>query len=53
MNKKDTLVRVYPGIRKDQKKFLREEAKRQKVGDGEMHRIVIDYYKNNHKANDK
>lgn len=53
MNKKDNLVRIYPGVRRDQKKFLQEEAKRRKVGEGEMHRIVIDYYKANYKQNDK
>lgn len=44
---KDNLIRIYPGVRKDQKKFIKEESKKKKVGEGEMVRICIDYYKNN------
>lgn len=44
MSKEETLVRVYPGVRRDQKKLIKDEAKKKKVGEGEMHRIIIDYY---------
>lgn len=44
MIKKETMVRINSRVRKDQFKFIREEAKKQKVGEGEMHRIIIDYY---------
>lgn len=40
----EKLVRIYPGVRPDQKKSIKEEAKKKKVGDGKMHRIIIDYY---------
>lgn len=49
MDNKNTLVRVYPGVRRDQKKFIKDEAKKKKVGEGEMHRIIIDYYINKNK----
>jgi len=49
MDNKNTLVRVYPGVRRDQKKFIKDEAKKKKVGEGEMHRIIIDYYIKNNK----
>jgi len=49
MENKNTLVRIYPGVRRDQKKFIKDEAKKLKVGEGEMHRIIIDYYIKNKK----
>jgi hypothetical protein len=46
---KNTLVRVYPGVRRDQAKAIKQEAEKLKVGNGEMHRIIIDYYFKNKK----
>jgi len=49
MENKNTLVRIYPGVRRDQKKFIKDEAKKKKVGEGELHRVIIDYYIDKHK----
>jgi len=46
---KDTMQRINSRVRKDQFKSIRTEAKKKKVGEGEMHRIIIDYYFSNHK----
>lgn len=43
------LLRMNSRIRKDQKKYIRDIAKSKKVGDGVIHREIIDYYINNHK----
>jgi len=43
-SKKDTMQRINSRVRRDQFKSVRAEAKKLKVGEGEMHRIIIDYY---------
>lgn len=48
MIKKEKFVRIYPGVRPDQDEFAKAEAKKLKVGQGEMHRIIIDFYITNH-----
>lgn len=49
MNKKETLVRAYHGVRRDQQKSIKDEAKKLKVGEGETYRVIIDYYFKNRK----
>ncbi len=38
------LERINSRVRPDQKKFIKKEAKRLKVGEGALHRAIIDYY---------
>ncbi len=40
----EPLVRIYPGVRKDQKEFLEKESVKQKKGHAEFVRYVIDFY---------
>lgn len=48
MKKKiEELVRINSRVRPDQHKFIKKTAKRMKIGEGELHRIIIDDYKNN------
>ena len=48
-NKKEGMKRINSRVRKDQFNFIRVEAKKKKVGEGEMHRIIIDEYITNNK----
>ena len=43
------MIRFNARVRRDQFEFVRKEAKIQKVGEGEMQRIIIDYYIKNKK----
>lgn len=54
VKKIETLVRVNSRVRKDQKQYLKDEAKRRStkenpVGEAEVHREALDFYINNHK----
>lgn len=42
--KKETLIRINSRITKEQKLFLKNEAKRLNVGEGELHRRIVDFY---------
>lgn len=47
--KDETFERIYPGIRKDQKAFLKKEGKALKLKDGELVRFILDEYIKNKK----
>jgi hypothetical protein len=42
--KKETLVRINTRIPKEQKKWIKDEAKKRDIGEGDLHRIIIRYY---------
>lgn len=44
----ETLVRINSRITKEQHKFAKLEAKRLKIKEGNMHRIIFDFYIKNH-----
>lgn len=44
---KEKMVRMNSNIRPDQYQFVKEEAKKRKMHDGELHREIIDAYINN------
>jgi DNA replication initiation complex subunit (GINS family) len=46
---KGAMFRLHTRIRHEQSEFIKKEAVRKAISDGEMHRIVIDYYMANHK----
>ncbi len=49
--KKEKMVRMNSNIRPDQKEFVKKEAKKifkQELHEGELHRLIIDEYINNH-----
>jgi len=47
MKKPTNLVRIYPGIREDQKEFIKKESKKENMGHGEFIRHMIDTYQHN------
>lgn len=49
MIKKEILLRINSRITPEQKKFLKTEAKRLKIGEGELHRNIVAFYMNSHK----
>ena len=38
------LERINSRVRPDQRKFIKKEAKKLKIGEGTLHRIIIDYF---------
>jgi len=49
MKEKVSTVRVNSRILTHQKEFIKKESKRMKIGEGELHRIIIETYINNKK----
>jgi hypothetical protein len=49
LTKKEILTRINSRVRADQKKFLKAEAKRLKIGEGELHRKIVDFYMSKNK----
>ena len=41
---KKTTVRINSRVTPAQKQFLKTEAKRLKIGEGELHRRIVDFY---------
>jgi len=48
---KETLVRINSRITPEQHKFTKAEAKKLKISEGQMHRVVFDFYIKNHNKN--
>ena len=46
---KDTFIRINSRVTREQKKFLKIEAKRLKIKEGELHRRIVDFYISNNK----
>lgn len=46
---KEVFERINSRIRKDQIKFIKGRAKKLNVSEGEMHRIIVDFYMVNEK----
>jgi hypothetical protein len=46
--KKDILPRINSRVSKEQLAFIKREARKLKIGEGEFHRIIIDEYIKNH-----
>ena len=46
--KKEKMIRMNSNIRPDQYEFIKKEAKKLRLHDGELHRLIIDEYINNH-----
>lgn len=44
------LERINSRVRPDQRKFIKKVAKKQKIGEGELHRDIIDFYISHYKA---
>jgi hypothetical protein len=44
--KKETLVRINTRVPREQKKWIKSKAKELKIGEGDLHRIIIDHYMN-------
>lgn len=49
LSKKEVMTRMNSRIRPDQKKFIKAEAKRLKIGEGDLHRKIVDFYMNSNK----
>jgi hypothetical protein len=47
-DKKETFVRINSRLTPAQHKFAKAEAKKLKISEGEMHRVVFDFYIKNH-----
>lgn len=45
---KETLIRINSRLTPVQHKFAKSEAKKLKISEGEMHRVVFDFYIKNH-----
>lgn len=43
--KKEPYVRINSRVTKDQFQFVKDEAKKEKKTDGEMHRAIIEFYR--------
>jgi hypothetical protein len=41
-NQKDNFIRINSRVRKDQIKFIKDFAKKNNLGEGETHRLIID-----------
>lgn len=46
--KNETFVRINSRLTPSQHKFAKAEAKRLKISEGKMHRVVFDFYINSH-----
>ena len=44
--KKETLVRINTRVPRKQLMWIKSKAKELKIGDGQLHRIIIDHYMN-------
>ena len=49
MNRQETFVRINSRIRPEQFAFIQTTAKERKIGDGVLHREIIDEYIKKHK----
>jgi len=49
LRKPEQTVRLNSHVRPDQKMFIKREAKRLKLGEGEINRMIIDFYMKKHK----
>lgn len=47
--KKENLIRINSRIKESQHKFAKDEAKKKNIPEGEMHRVIFDFYIKNHK----
>ena len=44
LRKKETTVRLNSHVRPDQKEFIKKEAKKHNLSEGQINRAIIDYY---------